>query len=545
VNSIGMQRSHFGRRSRARGFAVVEALVAFLVVAFGMMALASFQFTLSRSSDAARQRSEAARIAQMEIDRLRSIGQREADGNTDDNRLTFEEEVAAGSPAATQVASALSNTTYNLSRTVSAPTGPAPTKGERYRWIEVAVQWTDRAGADQRVSLSTAISDGAPGDAGFSTSGRSGVPGTLRPKNRNINIPYPAVTLAGGQTSGFIPPPGNTLFVFNNETGRVVRRCTSASTITLTENMTTSALTCTTFAVEAHVLSGYIRFKTNGNNQGVTRLDVADPLGFTDATRALVATDLTQAPSATTSPVLITSTATGYAPSAYECYAQRQLTVKLQGNAAAGQTDIRNIPDLGTATVVPAGFTDQNAPRHIAYICIVTPVDHDSNPNTPGIWSGLVTFNPRGGWAFDIAGNGNRRLGQPTNNLGEATGKARLCRFTSDYNYDSSPTRIGISNGEHPRYYRQVTGTLDNQNYLVVDGEDDCPGDVAITPTAANPTADNYNDTNTVLHQPGPLPSSRCATINGNNTVGCTTADANWSEALLPTTIPLSQIPME
>jgi type II secretory pathway pseudopilin PulG len=531
-----------------RGFALIEALVALLVVAFGMMAIGAFQYTLSRSSDIAKQRSEATRIAQREIDRLRSFGQRAADGNRTDDRFTYNEELEVGAVDLTDL-SALTNTTYRTTSTVSAPPGPVPDIGERYRWVNVVVRWDDRTGTEQRVMLSTAISDGAPGDLGGLSRG-GGVATTLRPKNRNINIPYPAVNLTNASCpqgvaacSGFIPPPGNTLFVFSNDTGRVVQRCTSGSTIVLSEGMSTSSLTCTTFTVQAYVLSGYIRFKTNGNNQGVTRLDIADPLGFTapgSATRALVATDLSQAPSATTSPVLITTTNTGHAPSAYECYAERQLTVKRNSSATVGQTDIRNIPDLGSATVIPTDFNDNAAPRHIAYMCIVTPIDHDSDASTPPVWSGDITFNPRGSWTF-AAGN-NLTLGQPANDtVGAATGSARLCRFTSDYNYNGE-----ISNSEHPRYYRQVTGTLDNQNYLVVDGEDDCPGDDRITPAATNPTADDYIDTNTVRHQPGAEFSFRCETITGNNTVRCANGDRTWlREAALPTTTPLPSIPME
>lgn len=550
-----MHRTFGISKSRARGFAVIEALIAFLVVAFGMMALGSFQFTLSRASDVAKQRSEATRIAQREIDRLRSFGQKTADLNTGDDRFTFAEEVAVGTSTATE-SSALTNTDYAIARTVSAPTAPVPALGERFRWIDIAVTWLDRTGGAQRIALSSAISDGAPGELGASTTGRSGVPGTLRPKNRNINIPYPAVNLANcpagtAACSGFIPPPGNRLFVFNNENGNVQRFCVDPNnaTIVVSENMSTSALTCTdyltVYGVEAYILSGYIRFKTGGNSQLPTRLNIADPLGFNDATRALIATDPTQAASVTTSPMLITSSGTGYAPQAYECYAQRQVMVRRNSNAVAGQTDILNIPDLGSATAasVPAGYANNNLandPRHIAYMCIVVPMDHDSNSTTAAVWSGEVTFNPRGGWVFSTSG-GSRTLGQPTNDIGEATGKARLCRFTSDYNNNNQ-----ISNGEHPRYYRQATGALDNQNYLVVDGEDDCPGDDAITPTANNPTADDYIDTNTVEHQPTPEFSFRCATISGNNTVRCANGDRTWlREAALPTTVPLASIPME
>jgi type II secretory pathway pseudopilin PulG len=560
VRSNNMHRTFGISKSRARGFAVIEALIAFLVVAFGMMALGSFQFTLSRASDVAKQRSEATRIAQGEIDRLRSFGQKTADLNRGDDRFTFAEEVEVtplNTPTVRTESSPLTNTDYRIASTVSAPTAPLPALGERFRWIDIAVTWLDRTGGAQRIALSSAISDGAPGELGASTTGRSGVPGTLRPKNRNINIPYPAVNLANCPTgtaacSGFIPPPGNRLFVFNNETGNVQRFCVDPNnaTIVVSENMSTSALTCTdylsVYGVEAYILSGYIRFKTGGNSQLPTRLNIADPLGFNDATRALIATDLTQAASVTTSPMLITSSGTGYAPQAYECYAQRQVTVRRNSNAVAGQTDILSIPDLGSATAasVPAGYANNNLandPRHIAYMCIVVPMDHDSNSTTAAVWSGEVTFNPRGGWVFSTTGGG-RTLGQPTNDIGEATGKARLCRFTSDYNSNNE-----ISNGEHPRRYRGATGALDNQNYLVIDGEDDCPGDDAITPTANNPTADDYIDTNTVEHQPSPELSFRCATISGNNTVRCATNDRTWlREAALPTTpTPLPGIPME
>lgn len=530
-------------RSQAKGFALIEALVAALVVAFGMMAIGAFQYTLSRSSDIAKQRSEATRIAQREIDRLRSFGQRPADGNRTDDRFTFDEEVEVRAFDLTDV-SALTNTTYRTTSTVSAPPGPVPTVGERYRWVNVVVRWDDRTGTEQRVMLSTAISDGAPGDLGGLSRG-GGVATTLRPKNRNINIPYPAVNLTNASCpqgvaacSGFIPPPGNTLFVFSNDTGRVVQRCTSGSTIMLTEGMSTSALTCTPFTVQAYVLSGYIRFKTgSGGNSNATRLSIADSQSLTGPTRAFMATDTSQAPSATTSPILITGANAEYTPTAYECYAQRQLTVRRNSNATTGTTDILNIPDLGSATVVPADFTDNNAPRYIAYMCIVTPRDHDTNPNTDAIWTGEVTFNPLG-WTFASSGT----LGAPANDtIGAATGSGRLCRFTSDYNGNNE-----ISNGEHPRFYRRVTGTLDNQNYLVVDGEDDCPGDDAITPQANNPTADDYVDTNTVQHQPSPEFSFRCATISGNNTVRCANNDRTWlREAALPTTVPLSSIPME
>ena len=50
------------RRSGARGFTLLEALIALLVLSFGMLAIAGFQTTLSRNSDLAKQRTEALRL---------------------------------------------------------------------------------------------------------------------------------------------------------------------------------------------------------------------------------------------------------------------------------------------------------------------------------------------------------------------------------------------------------------------------------------------------------------------------------------------------
>ena len=62
-------------RSTARGFTLIEALIALLVLSFGMLAIAGFQVTLTRNSDLAKQRTEATRLAQQKVESLRSYGQ--------------------------------------------------------------------------------------------------------------------------------------------------------------------------------------------------------------------------------------------------------------------------------------------------------------------------------------------------------------------------------------------------------------------------------------------------------------------------------------
>jgi type IV pilus modification protein PilV len=487
-----------GASRTQRGFSLIEALVALLVVAFGMLGIAAFHFTLSRASDIAKQRTEATRIAQRELDRLRSFAQRETDGNTSDTRYTYLDDVISGGPTA--VAGLTTNTTFNLQRQVTTPTG------DRFRWINVIVSWADRAGQSQQIQLASAISDGDPSDIGLLGVTRR-VSSTLRPKNRNINIPYPAVNLAGGQTSAFMPPPGNTVFTFDNVTGLVLQRCTGVTTLSEGIDLSTAVgVTCTTYAVPGYLLSGYVRFKTQGAAANASNID--EPNDLTDDTRPLAPTIFDAASNSFTSqPVSISSSSTGHTPASYECYAQRQLTVR----SNASQSDLT----IAEGDPVPSGYSSSGAPRFVSYTCVVVPIDHDSNASTPPIWSGEVTLNAQG-WSFGSSGN-----------LGATSGTGRLCRFTSDYNRNNV-----LSNSEHPRFYRRVSGALDNQNFLVVNGNDDCPTDVA-----SDPGSGNYLDTNTARHQPSPELSFRCnnAACTGGNRVTMESSPTN----------PVAAIPME
>jgi Tfp pilus assembly protein PilV len=457
---------------------MLEALVAMLVLAFGMLAIGSFQVTLSRNADIAKQRSEATRLAQRQIDMLRSFGQRGADGTPGGTQLTYVEDVVTPTPAYYDVTGSTTNTSFRVTTTVTPTVITAtPPTGDRYRWVHVQVAWADRTGTAQQVVLSTSISDGDPADLGVLGVGR-GRSSTLRPKNRNINIPYPAVTLSGGQRSAFIPPPGNIIFAFDNTTGDVVQRCTGLSS--LTEGIDLAAAGATCVDVNGYLLSGYVRFKTSGAAPNASNID--DPSDLTDTTLPLMATNLVPVPAV--NPLIIDAASTGNAPTAYECYSQRQLTVR--NNSTQQELNIAE------GASVPTGYSASGAPRFIAYTCIITPTDHDSNTATRALWSGEVRLNP----------NTDSAAGTPWT-IGTGSGQYKVCRFSSDYNRNTT-----LSNHEHPRYYREVTGAVDNQNYLVINGGDSCPPDVA-----SNPLAGDYLDTNTAGHQPSSVAelSFRCA----------------------------------
>jgi type II secretory pathway pseudopilin PulG len=622
-------RTHFasgaGSRRRARGFSLIEALVSLLVVAFGMLAIAAFQFTLSRTADLAKQRTEATRIAQREIDRVRAFVQRGADGVATDGRLTYEEDLRVGTantcptasspttiPCLPAVTGAMTNTTFRPQRIIGQPDGAVPATGEPYRWVTVFVRWNDRTGVEQTVSLNSAISDNEPTSLGF-LSGGTGTPGSLRPKNRNINVPYPAVNLASCPTgvascSAFVPPPGNSAYVFNNVTGEVLQECTltsypitalsrgtgpnsgiatatatghpfvsgtwvnvsgvtpaayngnvragnvvatasfqypvngnpGAATVTsatvrraLTEGIDLlggglTGVNCgSSYSTPAYLLSGYVRFFTGSNP------NADDLINTNGATFDLLSTG----------PLSI-STSSGSAPSSYTCYAQRQKVVSAGTNVRAetiasysrvanvvtittarshsfapgmvvavtgtsdytlgGRFEVATTPSGTTLTYVEIGadvsagaggrveliqeltlaetdpvptyYGPGTVSTFVAYSCVVTP----SNTGTPREWWGQANLVP------ETSNAGGRAPWDLTT--------YRVCRYSADYDAN------GLSNSDHPRYYRQVTGTLDNQNFVVIGAGNSCPTDTA--PTFTGSQAGNFNNTNTVGHQP-------------------------------------------
>ena len=67
-----MQAKAGAQAGAQRGIGLIEALLAFLVLSLGMLAIARLQSDLRSNAELARQRSEAVRIAQQEIETLRA-----------------------------------------------------------------------------------------------------------------------------------------------------------------------------------------------------------------------------------------------------------------------------------------------------------------------------------------------------------------------------------------------------------------------------------------------------------------------------------------
>ncbi|MFN7723959.1 MAG: prepilin-type N-terminal cleavage/methylation domain-containing protein [Rubrivivax sp.] len=222
--------------NRQRGVSLIEALVAMAVMAIGMLGVVGLQATLRSNADVTRQRAEAVRIAQADIERWRSF-------------TTLDMPSVVPTPPAPAHIVAFNdmqsgtvnisgdNASYVLTRTVSAVTG---TVG---RNVSVTVGWTDRTGTAQNVTLTSQIAGILPEvSAALVLPSRTLSNKTV--KGRNGSIPVSALDQGDGTSRFSVPGTSSTQWVFNNTSGLITSICNGG--------------TCTVgnFAL----LAGYLRF---------------------------------------------------------------------------------------------------------------------------------------------------------------------------------------------------------------------------------------------------------------------------------------------
>jgi Tfp pilus assembly protein PilV len=138
-----------GTPARQRGVSLLEALLAFLALSLGMLALSRLQADLRASADAARERSGAARLAQVDIEALRAF--------TDIASWNAIADTTA------DVTPAGSGTAYTLQRVVQTRAEPA------LKEVQVTLHWVDRRGVAQQWQLATLIAGHDPALSGALT----------------------------------------------------------------------------------------------------------------------------------------------------------------------------------------------------------------------------------------------------------------------------------------------------------------------------------------------------------------------------------------
>lgn len=358
----------FARIHRQRGITLIEALIAFLVLSLGMLAIARLQPELRQQAELARQRSEALRIAQQDLEQQRAFATLAAASGP----RSYDAIGAAQQVVDADGAMALS-TAYRLIRRVDAAATPGA------KQVVVTVDWAARGGDTQQVTLASLVAGVEPSLSGSLALAPRGVEvrGALA---RSIRIPLAAKDVGDGR-SVFKPSAGGLgAIVFDNRGGAVIAVCTGIAAGRTTQDLAASDLSACT-SVHGMLLSGEIRFSA------------ATP---PDATAA----------NDTPLPLAVSLALEGPAPPvAPWCSAEVMKTVSFTW---AGSQRIDAVPLEATpASLGVTAWTD-GGERFTAYHCVIVP------PVGIARWSGRTNLVPSG-WAI---GNG------PTD--------WQVCRFSRD-----------------------------------------------------------------------------------------------------------------
>lgn len=514
------------RRQTQRGVGLIEALVSLLVLALGMMSFAALQARLRLNSDVAKQRAEATRLAQEQIESFRSFG-----------TLAAFDAVGSGNSTVT-ASSVASNTNYTITRVVAdAPTGAAPLTGAPVKNLRVTVSWADRTAQvvggvlqdNQSVIFRTIIARSDPALAASLALSPNGSP-VRDLLGRDIQVPIPAQNLGDGTSAVKPLADGTIAYVFNNDTGIVTQRCSGISAATVTSQLTLATLSsagvnCAN--IFAYLVSGFIRTDwanrpdaTNPNGDppgGVTmRVDLDNtppPSGAQGTTQQLTAGYWP--PITSGAGAAIGSGSATYTPA--ECSAQAMQNVRYTAPVSFSQTNNGSTTTVTTTTVIATiplsvtsitpstvapwvGVSAANAStqiinpqwtgeRFVGYSCLVYPIDLDLDSATSAAFTARVALWPTASWS-----------------IGSGSNDWKVCRYSADYNLNggvfvaSGGNVTRIDNQEHTYAYLNAQRSLSNQNYLLIRGDRGCPTDGAVEVNGTG--GENYTDETTVTHQP-------------------------------------------
>jgi Tfp pilus assembly protein PilV len=322
---------------RELGVSLIEALLALVVMALGMLAVVGVQATLRSNADLSRQRAEAVRIAQEKIESWRSVAKVAADAGV----LDYSDLITEG---AVKIERFGASTAFWRTTTVTETVAFNVTDKLPHEVLKVDVTWTDRNNQAQAVTLFSTVARVAPDLAGSLAVPPNGAPARL-PQGRHAAIP-PSALPKTATTSEFVPPnngnPATVSWIFNNISGNIDEVCVAG--------------VCQ--ATDGRLLSGYVRY--------------AVPPAVTSATASLPRSTLLNPP----------SSADDFA--AWAAPNNSALTVTLTYRTPVQQTDV------DTACFVGVTSSDPNAPTE--YFCAVFfPAANLTNDRN---WTGRVRFGP-------------------------------------------------------------------------------------------------------------------------------------------------------
>ena len=239
-------------RGSSIGVSLIEALIAMAIMAFGMLAVVGIQVTLRANADIAKQRSEATRLAEEEIEGLRSFCGMTATAtcaNAWDDMANNVRQLTAG------VGNDF-NVDYTVTRTLTAVSAAETA-------VVVAVTWQDRNAVNQQITLNSVLTGAEP-----SLSGVLSVPPIRTAANsrsqRHPTIPVRAGTLGNGESAFKPAEAGTVAWTFNNTTGVITRVCTVAGSATSTSLVVADLTAGNCINTSAQLVSGVVRFNLRG-----------------------------------------------------------------------------------------------------------------------------------------------------------------------------------------------------------------------------------------------------------------------------------------
>lgn len=397
-----------------RGVTLIDALLAFLVLAAGVLSVAKLQPHLQSHADLSRQRSEATRIAQEDIESLRSLAALQADAPASGAASYGRIETATAS--VDRLNGATLNTVFQLTRRID------DSSASRLKSATVSVAWSARDGGLQQAVLNSAIASENPALSGALAL----APSVLAPGAgyaRSPHIPASAKHLGDGRSVLKPGVAGTVAYVFDPLSAQVTQHCTDVASTRTTAQLDAGDLThCS--ELRGLWLSGTVRFSHTSppapQAANDPPLDVAVAVALTGAADA----------------------------ASWVCSTEALKTVQYR---SADGLHRESVPLSAMPVSVGVAEWTELGERYVAYQCVV-PVR-----GAAGRWSGRSHLVPLG-WA-----------------IGTTEGTHRVCRYTSDLDRSGAIER----NEEHPASYDAVDRTLQQQNFLVIRGDQTCPGGTA------------------------------------------------------------------
>lgn len=364
-------------RHALRGSTLIESLLAFFILAAGVLSITQLQLHLRVQDELSRQRSAAMHLAQEDIESLRAQAYLPS-GSSPTAMLSFEQ-IDSTSASIDAADGHAPNANFLWQRQIDPGVSP------RLKEATVRLSWDGRDGSRHQALLNTVITGASPALAGALMLPPN-LPGPARGYGRAAGLPWLARDLGQGRVAVVLD---GVAYVSDPLNAQVTQRCTDVPPGTTTEQLQASDLThCSPW--RGLWLSGVVRFSDATPPDPAMANDT--PL---DTALSIVLTEPSGAPTPACRTDLLKTV-------------QYRLADGLYRQA---------VPLQATPSSVGALEWSELVERYLAYHCMVP------TATATGRWSGRSTLVPQG-WT-----------------LGTAATDHKVCRYVADLDHSGAIDR--------------------------------------------------------------------------------------------------------